>query len=137
MNLEINKRVREYRENVKMTQEEAGDVLGLKRNAYSAKEGKGKFTVDEVLVLAKAMNIDPDLIIYGKKEIDFTPITSPVVKISSPFTNPFESEGPRITITYECGSFQISNEEKDIVTIFRNLDDEKKQKVRDLLLELK
>ncbi|MBR4099757.1 MAG: helix-turn-helix transcriptional regulator [Clostridia bacterium] len=134
----INKRIREYREKAKMTQEEAGAILGLKRNAYSAKEGKGKFTVGEVKALAKEMDIDPDLIFYGEKKLDFSPVEPTIITVNDPFKeNPFLSEGPKITITYETGNFTITNEEKNIVTIFRNLDEEKKNKVRDLLLQLK
>ncbi len=138
MDENINKRIREYREKAKMTQEEAGAILGLKRNAYSAKEGKGKFTVGEVLALSQAMDIDSDLIIHGAKKLDFSPVEPTILTVNDPFKEtPFLSEGPKITITYETGNFEITHEEKNIVKIFRNLDDEAKNKVRNLLLELK
>ena len=82
---DINVRIRKYRDNAKMTQKEAGEILGLKSNAYSTREAKGKFSVDEVIELAKAMNVDADLIIYGEKRLDFSPKEPQILKVNDPF----------------------------------------------------
>jgi transcriptional regulator with XRE-family HTH domain len=131
MNLEVNKRIRKYREEKKVSQEKVGRAIGMKCNAYSRMEREGNISVADALGIADALAVDPDLIIYGEirhREPLFTPIEPKPIIARDPF-----AEEPKIYTRYVGDEFELSVEEKAMIEIFRNrLSEEDKNKIREI-----
>lgn len=119
MDLEINKRIKSYRNLANKTQDETAKALGIKCSTYSQMERKGGISVDIAKKLAEIFGIDSDLIIYGEKKIDFTPIQPPVLKVEEPkeIIEKLESEAT------------LSAVENNIIKIIRNLSYKDRQEV--------
>lgn len=60
----VNKRVRKIRKRVKCNQSEIGQVFNLKTSTYSQKEREGKFSGEELVVLADFFKIDVREFLY-------------------------------------------------------------------------
>lgn len=134
MDLQINERIKKCRIEKKMSQKELGAAIGMKMNAYSRMEREGNITVEDALAIAAVLGVDPDVLIYGKKQLEFTAVEPTVLVADDPRKNTnFLNDTPQVTVNYHSGEFEINNEEKNLVTIFRNLSDEKKQELRDFL----
>lgn len=134
MDLQINERIKKCRIEKKMSQKELGAAIGMKMNAYSRMEREGNITVEDALAIAAVLGVDPDVLIYGEKQLEFTAIEPTVLVAEDPRKNAnFLNDTPQVTVNYHSGEFEINNEEKNLVTIFRNLSDEKKQELRDFL----
>ncbi len=134
MDLQINERIKKCRIEKKMSQKELGAAIGMKMNAYSRMEREGNITVEDALAIAAVLGVDPDVLIYGKKQLEFTAVEPTVLVADDPRKNAnFLNDTPQVTVNYHSGEFEINNEEKNLVTIFRNLSDEKKQELRDFL----
>ena len=131
MNLEVNKRIRKYREEKKISQEKVGRAIGMKCNAYSRMEREGNISVADALGIADALGVDPDLIIYGEiryREPLFAPVEPKPIIAHDPF-----SEESKIYTCYVEDEFEFSIEEKAMILTFRNrLSEEDKNKVRDI-----
>jgi transcriptional regulator with XRE-family HTH domain len=136
MDTKINDRIKKYRIEKKMSQKELGQAIGMKMNAYSRMEREGNISVDDALSIATVLGIDPDLLIYGEKPLDFSAIEPTVLVAEDPYKNTSFLDGtPELVLNYVSDGFEITNEEKNLIKLFRNSDDEKKQAVRDLLNE--
>lgn len=134
MDSKINERIKKYRNEKKISQKELGAAIGMKMNAYSRMEREGNITVDDAIAIARVLDIDPDLLIYGEKTIEFSTIEPTVLVAEDPYKNmSFLNDTPPLFVNYVSDGFEITNEEKNIIKIFRNLNDEQKQAVRDLL----
>lgn len=134
MDSKINERIKKYRNEKKISQKELGAAIGMKMNAYSRMEREGNITVDDAIAIARVLDIDPDLLIYGEKTIEFSTIEPIVLVAEDPYKNTsFLNDTPPLFVNYVSDGFEITNEEKNIIKIFRNLNDEQKQAVRDLL----
>jgi transcriptional regulator with XRE-family HTH domain len=134
MDLQINERIKKCRIEKKMSQKELGVAIGMKMNAYSRMEREGNITVEDALAIAAVLGVDPDVLIYGEKQLEFTAVEPTVLVAEDPRKNAnFLNDTPQVTVNYHSGEFEINNEEKNLVTIFRNLSDEKKQELRDFL----
>ena len=134
MDSKINERIKKYRNEKKISQKELGAAIGMKMNAYSRMEREGNITVDDAIAIARVLDIDPDLLIYGEKTIEFSTIEPTVLVAEDPYKNTsFFNDTPPLFVNYVSDGFEITNEEKNIIKIFRNLNDEQKQAVRDLL----
>ncbi len=140
MSFEINERITKYRKQKKMTKRALAATLGINYSTYCRMENEAK-RIDPKTAsnIAEILGVDPDLIIYGEKPLDFSPVQTPPLVAKDPNAeNPFFTESVSVKHKYDTGGeFQISEEEKVIVTLFRNFDEEKKQKVRDLINEIK
>lgn len=134
MDSKINERIKKYRNEKKISQKELGAAIGMKMNAYSRMEREGNITVEDAIAIARVLDIDPDLLIYGEKTIEFSTIEPTVLVAEDPYKNTsFLNDTPPLFVNYVSDGFEITNEEKNIIKIFRNLNDEQKQAVRDLL----
>ncbi len=137
MDSKINERIKKYRNEKKISQKELGEAIGMKMNAYSRMEREGNISVEDALAIATVLGIDPDLLIYGEKSektLEFPVIEPTVLVAEDPYkNNNFLDNNPSLFLKYVSDGFEITNEEKDLIRIFRNLDEEKKQAVRDLL----
>ncbi len=140
MEKDINKRIREYRKLREMTQEELGMALGMKCSTYSQMERKGKITVDMAQAIAKILDVDPDIIMYGEKQtpIDFVPVITPPITLSDPGkNNPFITPSePEVIIGYKYGEITLSVKEESIINLFRDLSPEAQQQFLDYLNNL-
>lgn len=140
MDKEINARIKHYRNLKKMTQEELGMALGMKCSTYSQMERRGKITVDMAKAIAKILDVDSDVIIYGNP-IDFTPIETPPLILedsgkSNMFFSPAENKEPEITVSYKSGDLTLSVMEELIISRFRDMDSKEQQKFIDYINEL-
>ncbi len=139
MDLTINERIRKYRKEKDITQKELGEALGMKTNAYSSMEKKGKITVEHALKIAEALDINPDLIIKGevKKELDFSPIPIEPQKVNNPLinTNPFlkNEKEPQVVIKFTSGEIELSPMEKSILETIQNMDANDRREVIDFI----
>lgn len=102
---EVNKRVYIIRKQVKYSQAEIGKVLNLKTSTYSQKEREGKFSGEELLVLADFFKIDVRDFLY-----DDIPKVEPIVIIPE-----------------EC--YLLNRREAELLTLYRNLSIPKQKEV--------
>ena len=134
MDLKVNERIKKYRIEKKMSQKELGQAIGMKMNAYSRMEREGNISVNDANAIATVLGIDPDLLFYGEKRIDFTPPEPTVLVAEDPNKQKnFLDDTPKLILNHITDGFELTNEEMDLIKIFRSLSDEKKQSVRDLL----
>ncbi len=142
MGNEINERIRYYRELKKLSQEALGEAVGLAGNAFSKREREGNFKVEEIIDIAKFLDIDPDLIIYGeekKVEYEMTPaIPKPVVFSDPSKDNPFAPpQEPEILFGYKFDDMTLSVVEKQIIDCYRGLSEKNQQDFLEMLNKYK
>ncbi len=93
----VNKRVHKIRKQAKYSQAEIGKVLNLKTSTYSQKEREGKFSGEELVILADFFKIDVREFLY-----DDIPKIEPIVIIPE-----------------EC--YLLNRREAELLTLYRNL----------------
>ncbi len=93
----VNERVRKTRKQAKYSQAQLGKMLNLKTSTYSQKEREGKFSGEELQILADIFKVDVREFLY-----DDIKIPEPVVIIPD-----------------EC--YMLNNREGHIITMYRNL----------------
>jgi transcriptional regulator with XRE-family HTH domain len=139
MGLEVNKRITECREKAKLSKKEVAERLGMKYTTYCRMEKEAKrITVQEAERIAEVLGADADYILYGRQNYDFTPLEQRILTVESPDRgkSPFAPPTPPI-VKYTPDEFICSSEEKALVTIFRSLNLDEKNEVRDFLDKLK
>lgn len=140
MDKEINLRIREYRKLRKMTQEELGKALSMKCSTYSQMERKGKITVEMARKIARVLDVDPDIIMYGEKQTPFP--LKPIIPTPAPLgtpgqKNPFDTPSePEVVSGFKYGEITLSVEEERIINFFRDLSSEKKKEFTNYLTNL-
>ena len=102
---EINKRVYKIRKKAKYTQAEIGKVLNLKTSTYSQKEREGKFSGEELVILADFFKIDVREFLY-----DDIPKVEPIVIIPE-----------------EC--YLLNRREAKMLTLYSNLSIPKQKEI--------
>ncbi len=136
----INERIKELRNKKKMTQEELGKALGMKCSTYSQMERKGKITVDMARRIAEILDVAPDIIMYGEKQIPFPepPIITPPLTLGDPSkNNPFGVPAePEVIVGYKYGEITLSVMEELIIKRFRDLSPEEQKKFTDFVSNL-
>lgn len=141
MSFEINERIKKYRQEKKMTKKAMAAALGMNNSTYCRMEAEAKrIDVETAIRIADILGVDRDLIIYGKKQkLDFSPIepTAMIFKDRNNEENPLLSQKVSVIHRYKVGEYEFTVEEKMLVDIFRDLSEEKKQKVRDLINSIK
>ncbi len=136
---EINDRIKKYRKERKLTQAELAAKIGVKTSTYSQMEREGNIKVDMALKIAEALNVDPNLIVYGKsitpdEELIFSPgkpdeyvfKTSGNIaeKLYGPTSQP-EEKNDEIDLP-----FTLSNTEKNVITAYHYLTKPQQKEVR-------
>ena len=116
MNLEINKRVVHYRKQNHLTQSKVAERIGMKSSTYSQMERVGDISADRIVKLAEIFGIRPEWILLGEPE-DKSDGNS-IVKV----------EQPKPVIP-EPEPFVLTNMEKSIIKIIRNLKKKEKEEV--------
>src|ERR1019366_6308777 len=67
----IGKKIRQFREDAGLSQEQVAKKLGLNRVSYTQLEqGNRKGMADELVEIAKVFNTTPDVLLGGRKEIE-------------------------------------------------------------------
>ncbi len=139
MGLEVNKRITECREKAKITKTQMAERLGMKYTTYCRMEKEAKrITVEEAELIAKALGVSADYLLYGPKNYDFTPIQPNILMAESPNKgmSPFDGPTPPV-VKYNYNDFVCSSEEKALVTIYRTLSPEDKRSVQNFMDKLK
>ncbi len=131
----INERIKKYRLEKKLTQAELGKKLGLKCSTYSQMERQGGISVDMAHQIAAILEIDPNLIFFDEPEekLDFSPVKPQLLQMKSPsdideilYGNHSETkETDDLTI--------LTNTEKSIISIYRNLSKTKQKLIRNYI----
>ncbi len=138
MGLEVNKRITECREKAKIKKKQVAEQIGMKYSTYCAMENKNKrFDLETLELIAKALDVSVDYLLYGHKNYDFTPIEPSVLVAESPNKgkSPFDDPIPPV-VKYNHKEFILSSEEKALITFFRNLSKDNKLAVREFIEEL-
>ena len=130
----INERIRKYRIAKKLKQSELGEKLGLKCSTYSQMERKGTISVEMALKIAKILEIDPGLIIYGNEtenKLEITPIKPQKVVANAPRTAIEELYGEPKKKEHDGEfPFKLSNTEKNVITAYHYLTKPEQKEVR-------
>ncbi len=117
MNLEINKRVIQYRKQKHLTQSEVAERIGMKSSTYSQMERVGDISAERVVRLAEIFGVRPEWILLGEPED--TPENESGIDVA---------QQPKITIP-EPEPFVLTNMEMSIIKIIRNLKKKEKEEV--------
>jgi transcriptional regulator with XRE-family HTH domain len=125
MNSTVNERIKEIRKNKHYTQEQAGELIGMKCSTYSQMERKGSISVEMALDLAKAFGTDPYYIIFGETKenlFDSTPLVPEVLTANEPenFINLIKNSQEELI---------LSQREKNIIKNLRLLKEKDKSDV--------
>lgn len=105
MSQSINKRICAYRKSLRFTQAYVAEKLGIKTSTYSQKERCGKIDSESLIKIADLFEVDVRLLLYGSVQ-------------------PAENKpDPNI--------LELSNKERILLAIFRNLSPKQKQSVLD------
>ena len=125
MDNSINKRVRLYRKRAGLTQNELAERLSMKGSTYSQMEREGNIPANRLLQIADVLGIEPYLLFEGERVV-VPEAEVPVIKISE----------PELIIT-EPDPFDIlSHKERNLIKIFRNLPQEKKNELYKIIQEI-
>ena len=121
----INERLKKYRRLAGYTQNELAEKLGMNGSTYSQMERVGNNPAQRLLQVAEVLGIEPILLLEGEKP--FIPVEpeSPVIKIAEPID------------IIEPDPFDIlSQKEKNLIKIFRNLPQAKKNELYNIIKEI-
>ncbi|MBR6509211.1 MAG: helix-turn-helix transcriptional regulator [Clostridia bacterium] len=125
---EINRRVRERREELGYTQKEVAELIGMKQNAYSQMEREGNISTQRIIDLAVVLKTTAEYLLYGDKENIFDVKTTS--KINLTFNEPasnIDAVDPLIAT--------ITNREKNAIKMLRNIKQEDREEVYRILKE--
>ncbi len=105
---EINSRIKKIRNDLKLTQLDVANALGMNLSTYSQREREGNNEAEFLIELSKIFNVDVKQLLYNENEI---------------FENQIKNEG-------------LSSQEKLIIKIFRRADDKNKEKLLKTICEI-
>lgn len=122
MNTTVNERIKKIRKDKHYTQEQAGELVGMKCSTYSQMERKGSISVEMALNLANAFGADPHYVIFGKPKenlFDSAPVAPEVLTANEPenFINLIKTSQEELILTQS---------EKNIIKNFRLLKEKDK-----------
>lgn len=113
----INQRIAGYRKLAGLTQAQAADLLGLKRNTYARMEKYGNPSPDMLKQIAELFRVSVATLLYGQEETDMYSQTNiPRLVLEQPIYNDV---------------LPLSILETNAIRIFRNLSKEDQQKIVD------
>ena len=76
-NIEVGKRIKEFREEIKMTREELAEKVGISTKfLYEVENGKKGLSAETLLKISKALSCSCDYILLGKKNENYEIINS-------------------------------------------------------------
>ncbi|MBQ6825343.1 MAG: helix-turn-helix transcriptional regulator [Clostridia bacterium] len=125
---EINRRVRERREELGYTQKEVAELIGMKQNAYSQMEKEGNISAQRIMNLAVVLKTTTQYLLYGNKENIFD--IQAGAKTNLTFNEPapkFDAVDPLIET--------ITNREKNAIKMLRNIKQEDREEVYRIIKE--
>ena len=118
----INKRIAGYRKLAGLTQAQAADLLGLKRNTYARMEKYGNPSPDMLKNIAELFRVSVATLIYGEEDnAQFSKATIPHLVLEQP--------------SYD-DVLPLSILESNAIRIFRNLSKDDQQKIVDCFNEV-
>lgn len=113
----INQRIAGYRKLAGLTQAQAADLLGLKRNTYARMEKYGNPSPDMLKQIAELFRVSVATLLYGQEETEaFSNTNIPRLVLEQPSYNDI---------------LPLSILETNAIRIFRNLSKEDQQKIVD------
>ena len=113
----INQRIAGYRKLAGLTQAQAADLLGLKRNTYARMEKYGNPSPDMLKQIAELFRVSVATLLYGKEETEaYSNTNIPRLVLEQPSYNDV---------------LPLSILETNAIRIFRNLSKEDQQKIVD------
>lgn len=108
---EINKRIREIRKSLNLTQKDVAERLEMGLSTYSQREREGNIEADFLVSLAKIFNVDIRTILYG------------------------EDEFPHFNNEQDC-DFKLTAQEMLLIKILRNTSAENNEKIYQMLCDI-
>ena len=76
-NIEVGKRIKEFREEIKMTREELAEKVGISTKfLYEVENGKKGLSAETLLKISKALSCSCDYILLGEKKESYETINS-------------------------------------------------------------
>lgn len=122
MKNELNSRVKKYRNLAELTQEQVADALNMKHSTYSQMERGGKIRAAYIEPLAKILNVDPMVLLFGEQDESEIPLP-PVVPAPEPtLRNP-----PPIFLDETETILPLKNREIQAIKIIRSLSPEQRE----------
>lgn len=113
----INQRIAGYRKLAGLTQAQAADLLGLKRNTYARMEKYGNPSPDMLKQIAELFRVSVATLLYGQEETEaYSNTNIPRLVLEQPSYNDV---------------LPLSILETNAIRIFRNLSKEDQQKIVD------
>ena len=132
MSKEVNLRIKKLRKKAKITQEEMGEKLGIKRSTYAHIEAYGNFKAAQLKIIAQVFGQTVDQLIDGDNF---------VVRASKNFEPPQPMQLRQTENSYNTPDKNILDyitaNEKKLVKSFRNLTREEKDKVIEFINNFK
>ncbi len=124
----IESRIRNYRMRSHLTQAQVASALGMNRSTYARHEKDGDFTYEMILALARLFHVPSEWIFYGEDK-PHNDLFRPVIAPDTPIER-LESTTPNFTIEE---TFDVTNDEKNMLRIFRRLKPDDKKFIKEFL----
>lgn len=108
---ETNRRIAEARKNMGYTQQEAADLMNMKRNTYARMERLGNPTISELKMVSELFKVSADWLLYGDKGVycTFASLLQPPrrpQRLHSP-SNPFSEYLPFLPSRSELNILKV------------------------------
>lgn len=126
MKNELNSRIKKYRNLADLTQEQVASALNMKPSTYSQMERSGNIKAHLVDPIAKILNVDPVVLLFGEKvepPVTLPPITPP------PEPTLKQPVPPIFVIDNSDDVLPLKNREIQTIKIIRSLPPEKSEEI--------
>ena len=126
MKNELNSRIKKYRNLADLTQEQVASALNMKPSTYSQMERSGNIKAHLVDPIAKILNVDPVVLLFGEKVEP--PVTLPPI---APPPEPLLKQPvpPIFVIDNSDDVLPLKNREIQTIKIIRSLPPEKSEEI--------
>ncbi len=130
----INSRIKKLRNDHNLTQEQMGEILGMKRSAYAHLESYGNFKAEQIKTLCEYFIVPIDYL----TPIELSKEPKPDSIFMAPRSNPLPTilQQPKSDFYKTDNDSDVSANELKIIKIYRKLPKEKKEIFFITLLEL-
>ena len=131
--MKINERIKKLRKQSRITQEEMGALLGMKRSTYAHTEAYGKFKYEDLKVIAMHFNRTVDELVEGDNFIARINLDTPKLP-----QEPSVLREPNGTYTTddEIKESLITANERQLIKFYREADSEDKLLILNLAKKL-
>ncbi len=128
-----NERIKKLRKEARITQEEMGAMLGMKRSTYAHTEAYGHFKDEHLRIIALTFNRTVDELIEGDNYVTRLAVEKANIQTN---VQRFNQEHFELEVSSDILESVITNNERKLINLYRTLLPENKEIVLKLMEKL-